>query len=122
VLLPANVKVAFEHYIETDNVTASAEKAGVARKTVYEWFKKYGDELAEMVRDSMAHAAVGALKVIRELALHSENAQVRLHAAKDILNRAGYMPVEKKELVISNLSEEEIDRELKRLLDMQVGT
>ena len=55
-LLPANVKVAFEHYIETDNVTASAEKAGVARKTVYEWFKKYGDELSEMVRDSMAHA------------------------------------------------------------------
>lgn len=117
-MLPDNVQKAFEHYVLHDNVSAAAECAGVSRKTVYEWFKKYAPELEAMVRQEMNKAAVSAFSIILNLAKTSPNQQVRLHAAKDILNRAGYAPVEKKELSINGLKEEDLESELKKLLGM----
>lgn len=110
------IEPCFRAYVRTGSITQAAEAVGIARKTVYDWLKRHTDKYDKILREEMTNAAAGAFTIIQDLAKNSPNQQVRLQAAKDILNRAGYAPVERKELAISGLKEEELESELKKLL------
>lgn len=80
--------------------TEIAAKVDMAEETISRWKKqpKFQEELAAAQRNFLDDLARPAIRAMREL-LESESDQVKLQAAKDILDRTGYKPVEKQEIV-----------------------
>lgn len=74
-----------------------AEAINVAPKTICEWKKKnveFQDEFNALMRNGLQYAAPKAFR--KQLALlESKNDMVAHLAAKDIMDRAGFNPVEK---------------------------
>ena len=60
--------------------------------------------------------APAALETIYRLATESGDDQVKLRAAQDLLNRAGYGATQKHEISVHDMSDEELDNELSKLL------
>jgi len=81
------------------------------------YFKKklYPFILANM-REFISKMAPNALTTIYELAMNCEDPKIRFQAAKDILDRAGFKPATEHKISIEQMSDEEIDQELRRLL------
>ena len=75
-----------------------AEAINVSEKTICEWKKdnEFMTELNDMMHASFKTAAPQAFRTIAKLLL-SNNDFVRLYAARDILDRAGYKPGEKRD-------------------------
>lgn len=76
---------------------AIAEAINVAPKTICEWKKhneEFQTEYAAMMRSSLQYAAPRAFRKQVEL-LKSTNEMVAHLAAKDIMDRAGFKPVDK---------------------------
>ena len=100
---------------------AIADDLGVSDETVRHWFAKdgrlyqpYEDLLAshlKPIRERIQEATHGALDSIIELSQGAKREQVKLQASADILDRAGYMPVQKmvNVNVIDEMSAEELD-------------
>ena len=64
----------------------------------------------------MASAVPGALAQIVDLASHATSEQVRLQAAKDIMDRAGLKPTERIENITVEKSTDELRKELAQLM------
>lgn len=98
---------------------------GVSEQTICNWKKndEFLTELERNIRMAIKNTAIKAYRTVGKLMDGSQNDFVRLNAAKDILDRAGYKPVEKQEVKadvnnkvdLSNMSTEEI----KELLNEQ---
>ena len=88
-------KVFADTYIETGNGTQSALQAydtsdpHTAAQIAYENLRK--PDVREYIE---SHAPEAAARIV-QLAINAENETVRLNANRDILDRAGYKPVEK---------------------------
>jgi len=88
-------KVFADNYLESGNGTQSALKAydttseRVAASIAYENLRK--PDIRQYLEDNASSAA----SRIVDLSISAENETVRLNANKDILDRAGYKPVEK---------------------------
>lgn len=85
-----------ELMITTDKTQKSiAKEIDVAEKTIIEWKKdpEFKEELETQTRKYFKELARQAQKVMREL-LKDKNSSVRFQASKDILDRAGYKPIE----------------------------
>lgn len=117
---------AAELLISGCSLTESAERAGVAKPTLEKWirhdedFKRlldtFSQGLMEEIKIELVVSARQALHTLQKL-LHSENDQIRLSAARDILDRAGFKPTNKKEIDVTqtvnyfaNMSDEELAR------------
>ena len=77
-----------------------AEAINVTQKTICDWKKnnkEFQDEYNAMMRNSLQYAAPKAFNKQMSL-LKSKNDMVAHLAAKDILDRAGFSPVEKVDL------------------------
>lgn len=61
------------------------------------------------VRDYIEHKSERAAEIIYKLAEDSKNDNVRLGASKDILDRAGFKPIEKSITLNANVEVENID-------------
>ncbi len=78
---------------------AIAKKIQVSEQTICNW-KKDPEFIAEhnkLLRASLRSVATKAARTLVDL-LKAESEQVRLNAAKDILDRAGFKPEEKVEI------------------------
>lgn len=86
-------------YAEHGNASRAARQAGVpdqsAHSMGYKWLRD--QRVVEMVRDAMNDRlkALGplAIGVVRDIMLSEQvSAQTRLHAARDVLDRLGWVP------------------------------
>jgi len=104
----------------TGNGTQSAIKAGYSAKTAYSKAHslraQFAVEIENETRRLMASAVPGALAQIVDLASHATSEQVRLQAAKDIMDRAGLKPTERIENITVEKSTEELRKELAQLM------
>lgn len=79
-----------------------AEAINVTQKTLCEWKKKnkeFQDEYGALMRNSLQYAAPKAFRKQMSL-LNSKNDMVAHLAAKDIMDRAGFQPVDKIEQTV----------------------
>lgn len=95
-----------------------AKEVGVHGTTISKWKKDpdFQAMLEEAQWRFLGDLASPALRVLRT-SLKVSDPKVRLQAAKDILNRAGYKPVEKQEISGSLEISEAADRYRKYLED-----
>lgn len=99
-------------YWELGNATRSAINAGYSEKTAHvqgprllknvriqELIKEYREESEALLRQQFSKDAVEARKVMYNMMADDDVPEnVRLSAAKDFLDRAGFKPVEKSEV------------------------
>ena len=104
----------------TGNATQSAIKAGYSEKTAYQkghqlrW--QFQHEIEDETRRLMQAAVPGALAQIVDLAARATSEQVRLQAAKNIMDRAGLKPTERIETITVEKSTDELRKELAQLM------
>ena len=104
--MTAKEKVFLEHYIESGDVKESAIKAGYspdsAESQGYFLRRKLENEIREKVSKTFGAYSAEMAKIIRDLAKNSTNEQTKFSAAKDTLDRAGYRPPDKVEILDNN--------------------
>jgi len=111
----------FEKYMEHGDATRAAREAGYSDKGQNacvkgsQLKKKFQKKIEENLQKLIKNDAVFARRIVLQVAATSKNDMARLNAAKDILDRSGYKAVEKKEISISDKTEEEIDQALREL-------
>lgn len=73
-----------------------AKDIKVSEQTICEWKKdnEFKEELHKQMKEYFSVLAVKAQKCLNKL-LDSQNEYIQLQAIKDVLDRAGYKPVEK---------------------------
>lgn len=94
-------------YIKSNNATQAAIAAGYSEKTAYsqgsrllksveiqQYLNKTEQNLNRDLRSLFVEEALQAFETMKELMKNSGQDNVRYSAAKDILDRAGYKPVE----------------------------
>lgn len=76
-----------------------AKEIEVSEKTICEWKKQkeFKEKIDENIKGNFSSLAIDAQKELKKL-LKSKNENIRIQAVKDILDRAGYKPVEKREI------------------------
>lgn len=76
-----------------------AKEVNVTEKTICEWKKQdeFKQEVESSIKESFGSLAVEASKQLGKL-LNSKNDFVKIQAVKDVLDRAGYKPIDKKEI------------------------
>ena len=112
------------YYLLTGNASKSAEMAGYAapKQKGYDLKKRFAPEIEERVRAQIGGQVPGVLTMMNKLALEAESEAVRLNACRDLLDRAGYKPIERSQVdsvttTVHELSTEELEAELEKLLD-----
>ena len=106
-----------ENYCLTGNAAKAAEMAGYSAKTAkqmgYTLKNQLSSEISEKMTKLIQDSVPGALAQINDLVMNATSEGTRLNACKDILDRAGYKPVEKQEIShVETASTEELQREL----------
>ena len=79
-------------YVETGNIMVSLQEGGYKpnRTTGYALKKKHHEEIERRMQERLRQTGPKALAVVENLMDHAMSETVRLGAAKDILDRAGY--------------------------------
>ena len=104
----------------TGNAIQSAIKAGYSEKTSTQkghqlrW--QFQHQIEDETRRLMKAAVPGALAQIVDLAARAVSEQVRLQAAKNIMDRAGLKPTERIENITVEKSTDELRKELAQLV------
>ena len=104
----------------TGNAIQSAIKAGYSEKTSTQkghqlrW--QFQHQIEDETRRLMKAAVPGALAQIVDLAARAASEQVRLQAAKNIMDRAGLKTTERIENIMVEKSTEELRKELAQLM------
>ena len=94
-----------DQYLITGDVTESARLAGYSENTNVAKGKIVGQSLEEkrkQMEQMFQNAAQDMFINMIELAMESKSDNVRYQASKDLLDRAGFKPVERKELTGSD--------------------
>ena len=73
-------------------------------------------EISEELRSSFMNAAPKALSILMDLAENSASDSVKFQAAKDLLDRAGFRPIDRREEIRPQRSPEELEAKLKSLV------
>jgi len=82
-------------YVRTGSVATAAKECGRREPTVRKWMKqpKVSQAIQSEVRQRLESGAVAAVNTMREFMEHPDvDPKVRMNAAKDLLDRAGYKP------------------------------
>jgi phage terminase small subunit len=101
-----------EYYIETGNATESAKRAGYSAKTagsigsenltkpeIKEAIEKRREEIRTELQNKFLASAVKAQQIMNQVLENSETPpHVKIQAAKDLMDRAGFKPTEKREI------------------------
>lgn len=87
-----------------------AQEIEVSEKTICEWKKdkEFKNEIDKRVKENFSSLAIDAQKELKKL-LKSKNEYIRIQAVKDILDRAGYKPVERREIKDDTEKSKKID-------------
>jgi phage terminase small subunit len=111
-----------ESYCLTGNAAKAAEMAGYSKKGSkqmgYMLKHQFSSEIDERMRKMIQDAVPGALAQVNDLVANAVSEGVRLNACRDVLDRAGFKPVERQEIShVETSSTEELEKELKALLN-----
>ena len=108
-----------KEYALSGNATQSAIKAGYsersARSKGHVLRHQFTRQIEDETRRLMQSAVPGALAQIVDLASSANSEQVRLQAARDILDRSGLKPAERIENITVEKSVDELRNELAQL-------
>lgn len=76
-----------------------AKEIQISENSISEWKKdkEFKDEIQRQMKDNFGSLAIGAQQELKKL-LKSKNENIKMQAIKDVLDRAGYKPVEKQEV------------------------
>ena len=85
--------------IENKTQKQIANELKITEQTICNWKKdkEFKDEIDKNIKENFGSLALDAQKELKKL-LKSKNEYIRIQAVKDILDRAGYKPVEKREI------------------------
>ncbi len=105
------------------NATQAAVSCGVSDTSAstigYRLKNRLGTEIEELQREVLKGYAPKAIRQIQGLAESAESENVRLKANTDLLDRAGYRPIDKSEITqmneFENMTTEEMQAELDAL-------
>ena len=78
--------------------------------------RELSGEISEELRSSFMNAAPKALSILMDLAENSASDSVKFQASKDLLDRAGFRPVDKREEIRPQRSPAELEAEMVRLV------
>lgn len=85
----------------TDNKTQKqiAKEINITEKTICKWKKdkEFKEEIQKQMKENFGSLAIEAQQELKKL-LKSKNENVKMQAIKDVLDRAGYKPVDKTEV------------------------
>ena len=110
-----------EAYCSLGNGTLAAKEAGYKDSPslvnqASKLKRELAAEISEELRSSFMNAAPKALSILMDLAEHSASDSVKFQAAKDLLDRAGFRPVDRREEIRPQRSPEELEAEMVRLV------
>lgn len=76
-----------------------AKEINITEKTICEWKKdkEFKEEIQKQMKENFGSLAIEAQQELKKL-LKSKNENVKIQAIKDVLDRAGYKPIDKAEL------------------------
>ena len=108
------------NYAQTGNATQSAIEAGYSEKTATEQGsrlrKQLQKEISTEANDLLAGRVSRLLDMMYTIAEESPSDSSRIAAIKDLLDRAGYKPVEIIETSVSDLSSDERKQKINAIL------
>ena len=112
-------QVFVEEYVSFGDHLEAAKKAGykdthTLRNQACKLRRECADEITELHRN-FAEIAPRALNILSDLAENAESESVRLGATRDLLDRAGFRPVDRHEIV-KEKSVEELNTQLVSLV------
>ena len=107
----------FEYYMLSGNAAKAAEFAGYGspKQRGYELKNRFKKEIEEKQKSMIQDAVPGVIAQIIEMAQGAESEAVRLNACKDLMDRAGFKPIDKTETEITTTeakSTEQLEQEL----------
>lgn len=110
-----------DSYCLTGNATKAAEMAGYSKTSAkqqgHTLKNQFAGEIGERMKRMIQDCVPGALAQINDLAGTAESEGVRLNACRDILDRAGFKPVDKQEVShVEATSTDELKKELEALI------
>ncbi len=109
-----------EEYVRSGDHLEAAKKAGykdthTLRNQACKLRRECADEIADELHRNFAEIAPRALNILSDLAENAESESVRLGATRDLLDRAGFIPVDSHE-VVKEKSVEELNAQLVSLV------
>ena len=78
--------------------------------------RELSSEIAEELTANFMSAAPKALSILMDLAENSSSDSVKFQASKDLLDRAGFRPVDRREEIRPQRTPTELEAEIKRLV------
>ena len=78
--------------------------------------RELSSEIAEELTANFLSAAPKALSILMDLAKNSASDSVKFQAAKDLLDRAGFRPIDRREEILPQRTPAELEAEIKRLV------
>ena len=93
-------QVFVEEYVRSGDHLESAKKAGykdthTLRNQTCKLRRECADEITDELHRNFAEIAPRALNILSDLAENAESESVRLGATRDLLDRAGFRPVDR---------------------------
>jgi len=113
-------QVFVEEYVRSGDHLEAAKKAGykdthTLRNQACKLRRECADEITDELHRNFAEIAPRALNILSDLAENAESESVRLGATRDLLDRAGFRPVDRHEIV-KEKSVEELNAQLVSLV------
>ena len=105
-----------EEYVRSGDHPEAAMKAGykdsdTVRNQAFKLRRECADEITEVLHRNFAEIAPRGLNILTDFAENAESESVRLGATRDLLDRAGFRPVDRHEIV-KEKSVEELNAQL----------
>ena len=85
--------------IENKTQKQIAKELNITEQTICNWKKdkEFKNEIEKNIKENFGSLAIDAQKELKKL-LKSNNEYIKMQAVKDVLDRAGYKPIERREI------------------------
>ena len=112
-----------EEMAKTNDPVQSAKKAGLkpVRASAKKRAERLQEDIEKQVRSELGNTAAQALQNLIGLAFSAESESVRAKCTMDLLDRAGFKPIDKHEEIKPKRSLQEIDAEIRELVGGDVA-
>ena len=115
-----------EAYCQLGNGTLAAKEAGYKDSPslvnqASKLKRELSSEIAEELTANFMSAAPKALSILMDLAENSASDSVKFQASKDLLDRAGFRPVDRREEIRPQRTPAELEAEIKRLVGSETA-
>ena len=115
-----------EAYCRLGNGTLAAKEAGYKDSPslvnqASKLKRELSSEIAEELTANFMSAAPKALSILMDLAENSASDSVKFQASKDLLDRAGFRPIDRREEIRPQRSPAELEAEIKRLVGTETA-